>query len=255
MKMFLKNIKESFKTLEWYEWIMAIGMVAIALYAMISAFISPSANGNPPWLTVVNFISAVCGVVCIFFCAKANISNFVFGIVNTAVYIVYLAYWKIYGTMALEILLYMPVNIISWVIWARHKDNEDIKLTKSKKLSAIQWVGTTAGVVGISVLAHFVLTSLVGSSWAGLVGEGIWHTVFTWIDCTTFAIGIVAVILEMLRYREQYIWWLITDVFAVAMYAIKFDPVYLTKKSIYLIMAVVGLINWVKLSKKNTENE
>ena len=39
------------------------------------------------------------------------------------------------------------------------------------------------------------------------------------------------------------------------MYIAHFDPVYLTKKTIYLIMAVVGLVNWVRLNKKNYANE
>ena len=56
--------------------------------------------------------------------------------------------------------------------------------------------------------------------------------------------------------KEQYIWWIITDVIAVAMYIVLFDLVYLTKKSIYLIMAVIGLINWTKLNKeRNKTNE
>ena len=38
--------------------------------------------------------------------------------------------------------------------------------------------------------------------------------------------GCFAIVLEMLRYTEQYVWWLITDVIAVAQYAIKKDPVY-----------------------------
>ena len=60
----------------------------------------------------------------------------------------------------------------------------------------------------------------------------------------------------MFRFKEQYIWWIITDIIAVAMYIIHFDPVYLTKKSIYLIMAVIGLINWTKLNKeRNKKNE
>ena len=46
------------------------------------------------------------------------------------------------------------------------------------------------------------------------------------------------------------------DVIAVGMYIVDFDPVYLTKKSIYLIMAVIGLMNWIKLQKeRNSENE
>ena len=76
-----------------------------------------------------------------------------------------------------------------------------------------------------------------------------------WLDSAIFAIGIVAVILEALRYKEQYVWWLVTDVIAVAQYVLKRDPVYTTKKAIYLIEAVIGMSNWHKLSKKNPENE
>ena len=68
--------------------------------------------------------------------------------------------------------------------------------------------------------------------------------------------GIVATYLQLFRFREQYVWWLIQDIIAVAMYVVAFDPVYLTKKSIYLIMAVIGLINWIKLQKtRNINNE
>ena len=77
-----------------------------------------------------------------------------------------------------------------------------------------------------------------------------------WLDAFTLSIGIIAVILEMLRYKEQYVWWIITDIIAVAMYIVHFDAVYLTKKSIYLIMAIIGLINWHKLNKeRNKTNE
>ena len=76
-----------------------------------------------------------------------------------------------------------------------------------------------------------------------------------WLDSSIFAIGIVAVVLEALRYTEQYIWWLITDVIAVAQYILKGDPVYTAKKAIYLIEAVIGLKNWNMLANKNKSNE
>ena len=77
-----------------------------------------------------------------------------------------------------------------------------------------------------------------------------------WFDAFTLSIGIIATILELLRYREQYIWWIITDVVSVGMYIAHFDAVYFTKRSIYLIMAIIGLINWAKLNKtRNSENE
>ena len=85
-----QNLGKSFRSLKWYEWLMAAVMIAIAVYAMVQAFTEPSEGGNPPWLTVVNFVSAIAGIFCVFFCAKASVSNFAFGLINTVVYIVYL---------------------------------------------------------------------------------------------------------------------------------------------------------------------
>ena len=92
----VENLKKSFQSMKWYEWVMAAIMILIAGYAMIDAFINPKPDGNPAWLTVINFISAICGVFCIFFCAKASISNFVFGLVNTIV-TQYICFIGIYG--------------------------------------------------------------------------------------------------------------------------------------------------------------
>ncbi len=236
------NMKKSFKELKWYEYVMGIIMIVIAARAMVLGFTTGSADGNPAWLTVINFISAVCGVICIFFTAKANISNFVFATVNTLVYAIYLVYWHIWGTAALEILFYIPMNFVSWYFWAKHRDQEITQKTKAKKLTILQNVICTVLVVGAAIIYHMILVRLGGE--------------VAWFDAFTLSIGIVATVLELLRYREQYVWWIITDIVAVGMYIAHFDAVYLTKKSIYLIMAIIGLINWAKLNKeRNEENE
>ena len=255
----------SIKSLHWYEWLMIGIMTVVAVFSVVTSFmgfnpITGKADSNPPWLALINFVSALAGIMCIFLCAKASIGNFVFAIVNTVVYIVYLVYWKVWATAGLEVFVYFPMNIISWVIWARHRDQVENKdhLTKSRKMNWWQNTLTAVGIIGLTVLSHFTLQQLTGSSWANIGEAWELRDVFTWLDAATFAIGIVAVFLEAFRFREQYVWWLITDVVAVAMYIVKtpFDPVYLTKKTIYLIMAVVGLINWIKLQKTdNPVNE
>lgn len=238
----MDNIKKSFQELKWYEYLMGAVMIFIAARAMVTGFMTGAADGNPPWLTVINFISAVCGVICIFFTAKANISNFVFASVNTVVYAVYLVYWHIWGTALLEILFYIPMNFISWYFWARHRDREITQKTKSKRLTAL-WNSVCAVVVVVSALIYHAVLVKIGGEVA-------------WFDAFTLSIGILATILELLRYREQYVWWIITDIVSIGMYIAHFDAVYLTKRSIYLIMAVIGLINWAKLNRtRNAENE
>ena len=237
----MDNLIKSFKSLKWYEWVMAVVMIGIAGWAMISAFINPGDSQFPAWLTVINFISAICGVVCIFFCAKASISNFAFGIVNTIVYVIYLAYRRIYGTLCLEVLVYLPVNIVGWVMWAKHRDEIDTEKTKAKKLNMMQNVISVFVVAVITGICYFFLNKVDGTT--------------PLLDAFTVGIGIMATILQFFRLREQYVWWIVQDVIAVMMYIVAFDPVYLTKKSIYLIMAVIGLYNWAKLQKtRNAEN-
>ncbi len=238
----MDNLKKSFKSLKWYEIVMIVIMVIIAGLAVYKAIVDPASSSNPLWLTIINFISAICGIICIFFCAKANISNFIFGTVNTIVYAIFLYYQKIYGTFALEVLFYLPVNFISWYIWSKHRDKVLTEKTKSKKLTVLQNIIIALVIALGGIVYHSILVKVGGN--------------VAWLDAFTLSIGIIAVILEMLRYKEQYIWWIITDVIAVAMYIVHFDAVYLTKKSIYLIMAVIGLINWTKLNKeRNKKNE
>lgn len=237
----MDNLKKSFKSLKWYEWLMIAIMIGIAGYSMILAFTNPDKSSNPPWLTVINFISAICGIICIFFCAKASISNYIFGIINTVVYIIYLAYWKIYGTMCLELFVYFPVNIISWILWARHRDEKEPEKTKSRKMYIYQNAICVIIVILAAFFYHLVLEKLGGN--------------VIWLDAFTVSIGLIATFLQMLRYREQYVWWNVTNIIAIAMYIQHFDLVYLTKKSIYLVMSIIGLINWWKLNKeRNTQN-
>ena len=238
----LNNLIKSFQELKWYEYVMGAVMIFIAARAMVLAFMTGSSDGNPAWLTVINFISAVCGVICIFFTAKANISNFLFATVNTIVYAIYLLYWHIWGTAALEILFYIPMNFISWYFWAKHRDEEITHKTKARKLTMTQNVLCALLVVGSAVFYHMILVKLGGE--------------VAWFDAFTLSIGIIATILELFRFREQYVWWIITDIVSVGMYIAHFDAVYLTKRSIYLIMAVIGLYNWARLNKeRNTLNE
>lgn len=236
-----ENLVKSLRAMKWYEWLMAAVMVLIAAYYMVLSLAHPGATENPGWLAVLNFISGVAGVFCVFLCAKGSVSNFAFGLVNTVVYIVYLAYWKIYGTMCLELFLYLPMGFVGWIHWARHRDRKRRENTRARRLNAWQNALVAAAVAAATVLYHAILVRVGGT--------------VAWLDAATVAIGIVATALQTFRYREQYVWWLVTDVVAVAMYIAHFDPVYLTKKVIYLIMAVIGLVNWLRMSRENTSNE
>ena len=238
----MDNLIKSFKSLKWYEWIMIIVMVAIAGWKVVESVLNLTPTADPNWLAIVNFISGICGIICIFFCAKASVSNYVFGLVNTIVYVLFLIHDRIYGTLALELLVYLPLNIFGWIVWARNRDKQDTEKTLSRKLTWWQDILSVIAVGFTGVICYFGLSKLGGA--------------VPWLDAYIVAIGVVASMLQLFRFREQYIWWTVSNIVAVTMYIINFDPVYLTKKSIYFIMGIIGLYNWWKLQKeRNVENK
>lgn len=247
----IKKIIKAIRSLKWYETIMCIIMLVISIYYAIMP-----EEGCPQWLAIINMVSGLCGIMCVFLTAKVNRMNFPFAVINTIVFIIYLYYFGIWATFWLELVVYMPLNVISWWRWTKHKDEDDELLAKSKKMSVLQNILATLAIIGIAVLVHFALSELAGNSWMKFAQNFGWNvTIMQWLDSIIFAIGIVASTLELFRFKEQYSWWIITDIVAVAQYAIKKDPVYTTKKAIYLVEAFIGYYNWNKLAKKNTENE
>ena len=245
------KIVTSLKSLKWYETIMCVIMIVISVYYAIKP-----QEGMPQWLAIINLISGICGVICVFLTAKVNRMNFPFAVVNTTVFMIYLFYFGIWATFWLEALVYFPMNIISLIKWYQHKDEDDNLLAKSKRLTVFQNILVTLGIITLTVIVHFTLQFLAGDTWMRFAQNFGWNIeVMKWLDSAIFAIGIVAIVLEALRYTEQYIWWLITDVIAVFQYVLKKDPVYTTKKAIYLVEAIIGLKNWATLSKKNKTNE
>ena len=277
----LERLKKSILSLKWYEWLMIGIMVAVAIFSVVTSAMHHNPllelisghevlDKTPLWLAAINFISAIAGIMCIFLCAKASIGNFAFGIINTLTYTTALIYKCANGkpylaTVFLEVLVYLPVGIISWIIWARHRDRVEgcDHLTQAKKLNWWQDLVVAGIVLGVTTAVHFGLSKipyLVDNSWYTIGGTGTLGQVLGWLDSAVFAIGLVAIILQMIRYREQYVLWLIQDVVVVTQFTLplfmgveNFDPVYWTKKMIYLIMAVIGLINWIKLQKMHNQ--
>lgn len=238
----MDNLVKSFKSLKWYEWLMIVVMIAIAGWKVVESVFNLNPSADPNWLAIVNFISGICGIICIFFCAKASVSNYVFGLVNTIVYVLFLIHDRIYGTLALELLVYLPLNIFGWIVWARNRDKVDTEKTLSRKLTWWQDVLSVIAVGVTGVVCYFGLSKLGGA--------------VPWLDAYIVAIGVVASMLQLFRFREQYIWWTVSNIVAVTMYIINFDAVYLTKKSFYFIMGIIGLYNWWKLQKeRNAENK
>lgn len=225
----------AFLNIKWFEWLLFLIMIFIGGYCVLTD------NTHPMWYLIVNYICSMMGICCVLLCVHASWINWIFGIINTCLYIIILAYNHIFGTMALELFYYLPVNIIGLIMWQKHLDKTEKYKCKTRVMNLKLRIIMTIIVIFSAIICHYILIKIGGKT--------------AWLDAFVVVIGLNAMFYEIKRYTEHYYLWIIADFIALIQWVILADMIMLTKKSIYLILAVIGLFNWKKLQKeRNLEN-
>ena len=92
-------------------------------------------------------------------------------------------------------------------------------------------------VCGVGILLYKLVLDALG-------GQG------TLLDSASTTISVFANLLMMLRYREQWLLWIIIDIITVIMWILAKDLIMVTMWSVYLVNAFYGYYNWTKISKE-----
>ena len=195
---------------------------------------------------LIGLVSAMSGMLCVVLVAKGKISNFVFGIVNTATY-AYISYgYGLYGESMLNALFYLPTQFIGLWMWQRHRSvnkvrDEDIEI---KRLSVKGWAMVIASVVVGAYAYMHVLMALDAQQ--------------VRIDSVAVVMSVVAQILLTLRYAEQWVLWILVNLLSIVLWVVTLSqsggsdytmPVMWTA---FLINSIYGWINWLKLQQGKT---
>ncbi len=221
-----------FKEWTWFEriWLLLFSIVNVFLYLKWDS-------------GLIGLISAMSGMLCVVLVAKGKISNFVFGIVNTATY-AYISYgYGLYGESMLNALFYLPTQFIGLWMWQRHRSvnkvrDEDIKI---KRLSVKGWAIVIASVVVGAYAYMHVLMALDAQQ--------------VRIDSVAVVMSVVAQILLTLRYAEQWVLWILVNLLSIVLWVVTLSqsggsdytmPVMWTA---FLINSIYGGINGLKLQQ------
>lgn len=228
-------IDSAFKRVRWYEWGMFTVMVLIGVHALMTD------AKHPDWYLIVNFTSSLAGLACIFLTAHASYPSFLFGMINTVLYCFILYYNRVYGTLALEVFYYLPLQVIAMFSWQKHLDHQAIDQCRTRRLGLGPLAILFLILAVCTFVCHGILVRIGGAT--------------ALLDAMIVSIGLIAMVCNWKRIGEQYVLWIITDIIAVAQWLTIGDPIMLTKKSIYLIVALIGYARWRHLSiTRNPEN-
>ena len=191
--------------------------------------------------TAVGIIAAVTGVVCVVLTGKGKLSSYIFGMVNTLLY-AYVAFGaKYYGEVMLNLIYYVPMNIVGFVLWRRHMNEDGSEVVKQRLRRGWQFLLIAVSAAGVYLYGLFL---------KGLGGS------LPFVDSLSTVMSIVAQFLCVRRYMEQWVVWIVVDVVTVIMWAVEFarggeSIATLIMWSVYLINAVIMFIKWYRASRSN----
>jgi nicotinamide mononucleotide transporter len=191
--------------------------------------------------TWIGLTASLTGMLCVVLTAKGKMSSFYWGLINILAYS-YVAYQSAYyGDVMLNMLYFLPMTFVGIYYWKKNlsKENETVITRRLGWKNKISWFA-------ISLVAIFIYGLLL--KWMG--------GTLPFVDSLTTIFSIVATIMLNKRLTDQWIYWIMVDVFSIIMWAYIFmrdgnQVSMLVMWSAFLVNAIYGYYNWRKLESKN----
>lgn len=186
----------------------------------------------------IGMICGISGVICVVLTAKGKLSSYIFNFIQIITYMYICWGLKLYLEFA-ENIFYFITCIFGVFIWKNNmiKNDDGSTQVKAKKFKTKHWIVT-------------ILVSVVGTLILGYVGEELLGSTLPYYDALTNVLAIVAQLLMVWRFREQWIVWIVIDITCLIMFTILGQWSMVAMYIAWTINAFYGWHNWTKLNKK-----
>lgn len=228
-----------------------IWFFSILVISFIFAFLFPEDDVNGVHgeiIMVLYLVDIISNILCELLISKQSKWNFIVSLVVEVTEIATLIILASrFATMAVTLFFWIPIDIVSFINWNKHKDSKNDELTVVRKLNGWQAV--------LVITAIAVWTVGVGYLMARFAPETDFYSsdvilkVVCYLDACASAAGIANGLFILFRFREQWIAWYITSILETAINIISGQWVLLVLKVGYLTNTTYGYVKWTKYIK------
>ena len=188
--------------------------------------------------SILGFITSITGMFSVILVAKGKITNYYFGIINVLLYGFISYNSRYYGEAMLNIFYFFPMQIIGFMMWGKNNVNineyQEVKAERMTIKEILLWTVLS----GIAIIIYGIILKKLNNT-------------LPVADSFTTVLSVTAMILMVKRYIEQWIVWIMIDIVSIYMWIfIKSDYNITIMWAAYLVNALYGLYNWIKLYKK-----
>ena len=230
-----------------------IWFLSILVLSIVFAFVFPEddVNGvNGKIIMVLYLLDIILNISCELLISKQSRWNFIISLgVELTEIATLIVLASRFATMAVTIFFWIPIDIISFINWSRHKDKQEEELTVVRTLKWWQSL--------LVVLAIAVWTVGIGYLLAAYRPETDFYSsetiekVVAYIDACASAVGMANGLFILFRFREQWFAWYICTFLEIAINILSGQWVLLVLKAGYLTNTTYGYIKWTKYIKEH----
>ncbi len=184
--------------------------------------------------TPLEISGVITGLLCVYLAAKNNILNWPIAIISVVIYIFIFFDSKLYADMGLQV-YFLFMNIYGWYFWSKHaKTAPKTPVSRIKRSEII-----------VSALAIIAFTAIIGF----LLRKNT-DAAFPFIDSFCTACSVVAQVFLARKVLENWLIWIFVDLIYIYVYLSKNLDITAGMYAIYVIIALMGYIQWRKDWKK-----
>ena len=243
---------KAFSTYEkcWFMTIMVLATVVAVLFP------EESANGvNGIVIMLLYLLDTFLNILCELLISKQSRYNFLVSVLVeiTEILVCFVLMYR-FATIATTLFFWLPIDILSYINWSKHKDEDSDELTAVRRLKGYQEV--------LIIIAIIVWTFVVGYFLSGLNiqtdflnGNKQLETLITYIDACASAVGVANGLFIFFRLREQWIAWYICALLEAIINILAGQYVLLVLKLGYFTNTTYGYIKWSKYIKSHKEEK
>ena len=230
-----------------------IWFFSILILSIVFAFVFPEddVNGvNGKIIMVLYLLDIILNISCELLISKQSRWNFIISLgVELTEIATLIVLASRFATMAVTIFFWIPIDIISFINWSRHKDEKEEELTVVRTL---KWWQSLLVVLAIAVWTVGIgyLLAAYGPETDFYSSETI-EKVVAYIDACASAVGMANGLFILFRFREQWFAWYICTFLEIAINILSGQWVLLVLKAGYLTNTTYGYIKWTKYIKEH----
>ena len=230
MKDFIKNELTGWKKTE-ISWL----LIACTIIAGLSIYWGDN---------LIGIISATTGVACVVCTGKGKLSAYIFGLINAVLYgmIAFKAHY--YGDAMLNLCYYSVMQFVGFFTWKKHMNSETHEVEKRRMTNKGRII--LLGVIALSTFVYGIILKALGGN-------------LPYIDAFTTATSVIAMIVSIRMFAEQWWIWICVNMLSVYMWWCNYcngneNPATLLMWIVYLGNSFIMCYKWEKEARLTKEN-